>query len=275
MENHIGQQIAQKRKDLGYTQQKLADVLKVSFQAVSKWERGSTTPDIALLPEIARILNTTVDVLVGYQAKPMTHYEDKYREEDFYWGLEPNKMCYEVMRLRPPVKPYRVLDIGCGEGKDAVFFARNGYRVTAFDIADAGLEKARRLAEYHRVDIDFFKGDVNDFRLDQEFDIIFSSGVFHYIGKEQRERLIGNLKEHTAVNGIHAIKVFVQKPFLEPAPDLEEQEKRVEPWYSGELAGYYHDWLFHQNEEIIFDCNSGGIPHKHCMDILIGEKPGL
>lgn len=191
MENRIGQQIAQKRKELGYTQQKLADVLKVSFQAVSKWERGSTTPDIALLPEIARILDTTVDALVGYQAKSKTHYEEKYREEDFYWGLEPNKMCYEVMRLRPPVKPYRVLDIGCGEGKDAVFFARNGYRVTAFDIADAGLEKA------------------------------------------------------------------------------------VEPWRSGELAGYYHDWLFHQNEEIIFDCNSGGIPHKHCMDILIGEKPGL
>ena len=40
MENRIGQQIAQKRKELGYTQQKLADVLKVSFQAVSKWERG-------------------------------------------------------------------------------------------------------------------------------------------------------------------------------------------------------------------------------------------
>ena len=70
-------------------------------------------------------------------------------------------------------KPY-VLDIGCGEGKDAVFFARNGYRVTAFDIADAGLEKARRLAEYHWVEIDFFKGDVNDFRLDQEFDIIMT-----------------------------------------------------------------------------------------------------
>ena len=56
------------------------------------------------------------------------------------------------------------------------------------------------------------------------------------------------------------------------APDSEEAERLVEPWYSGELTNYYHDWLLHKNEEIIFDCNSGGIPHKHCMDILIAEK---
>lgn len=40
------------------------------------------------------------------------------------------------MKLRPPIKPYRVLDMGCGEGKDAVFLARNGYQVTAFDVAE-------------------------------------------------------------------------------------------------------------------------------------------
>ena len=68
------------------------------------------------------------------------------------------------------------------------------------------------------------------------------------------------------------MNAFVRKPFIELAPDMEEAEREVEPWRSGELAGYYHDWLFHQNDEIIFDCNSSGVPHKHCMDILIAEK---
>ena len=45
-------------------------------------------------------------------------------------------------------------------------------------------------------------------------------------------------------------------------------------WYSGELFGYYHDWLFHMCREEIFDCNSGGIPHQHCMDTLIAQKQG-
>lgn len=48
MDNYIGNMIAQKRKELGYTQQNLAERLNISFQAVSKWENGSTTPDIHL-----------------------------------------------------------------------------------------------------------------------------------------------------------------------------------------------------------------------------------
>ena len=74
----IGTRIAQRRKELGYTQQKLAEKLNISFQAVSKWENGSASPDISLLPEIAYILNTTVDAMVGYRHQPFTDYEEKY-----------------------------------------------------------------------------------------------------------------------------------------------------------------------------------------------------
>ena len=48
------------------------------------------------------------------------------------------------------------MDIGCGEGKDAVFLARNGYKVTAFDIAESGLAKGRELAERNGAYVDFF-----------------------------------------------------------------------------------------------------------------------
>lgn len=272
MDNTIGAMIAQKRKDLGYTQQKLAEQLNLSFQAISKWENGTSSPDISLLPKLAGILQTSVDVLVGHNYTPPTSYDEKYRREDYYWGIAPNRLCYEIMKLRPPVKPYRVLDIGCGEGKDAVFLARNGYQVSAFDIAETGLKKARKLAEQNHVTVDFFKADINSYRPDNEFDIIFSSGVFHYTEPGERTLLINALKDCTTAHGIHAINVFVAKPFLEIAPDTDTRERKQTPWYSGELFTQYHDWMFHKNEEIIFDCNSGGIPHKHCMDTLIAEK---
>ena len=272
MEKALGLYLAQKRKELGYTQKNLADKLNVSFQAISKWENGNTTPDITLLPQIAYVLNTSVDALVGYNRTAQTVYEEKYNQEDYYWGIAPNKLCYEIMKLKPPVKPYRVLDIGCGEGKDAVFLAKNGYIVSAFDMADAGLKKAKELAERNHVSIDFFHGDINDYTPHAQFDIVFSSGVFHYLATSQRKKLIDALKEHTAPNGIHAINVFVKKPFIAVAPDSEDTERQREPWHTGELPGYYHDWLFHKNEEIIFDCNSSGVPHKHCMDIIVAEK---
>lgn len=272
MEKELGRFIAQKRKELGYTQKDLAEKLNISFQAVSKWENGTTTPDISLLSQIAYILHTSVDALVGYNRIAQTVYEERYNREDYYWGIVPSKLCYEIMKLKPPIKPYRVLDIGCGEGKDAVFLAKNGYEVFAFDVADTGLKKAKELAQKNHVSVHFFNADINEYDPNMQFDIVFSSGVFHYLALNQRKRLIDALKECTLPNGIHAINVFVEKPFIAVAPDSEEAERQQEPWYTGELPGYYHDWLFHQNEERIFDCNSGGVPHKHCMDIIIAEK---
>jgi len=269
---NISKVISAKRKELGITQQILADKLHVSFQAISKWENGTSYPDIETLPLLASVLNVSIDSLLGYPTKSVTEYDNHYAGEEYYWGLEPNKLCYEIMQRKPPVKPYKILDIGCGEGKDAVFLAKNGYDVTAFDVSDIGIQKAKALAEIHGVTVDFFKADIKDFRIDAEYDIIFSSGVFHYIPLNLRQSVIDNLKAHTRAGGLNVINVFVSKPFIFPAPDMENEEFQVDIWKSGELFAYYHDWLFYKNEEIIFDCNSSGVPHKHCINILIAEK---
>jgi len=269
----VGQRIADRRKRLGLTQQRMADALHVSFQAVSKWENGSSLPDVTLLAPIARLLQTSVDALLGHQPAPATDYEQRYQNEEYYWGVQPNRLCYEILQRKPPIRPLRVLDIGCGEGKDAVFLARNGYQVSAFDIADTGLVKARRLAERLGLAVDFFKADLMDFRPEGMYDIIFSSGVFHYLPPEKRGDVIDRLKTHTAPSGLHVINVFVEKPFLPPAPDTEPAETDHPGWKSGELFMHYHDWQLHKTEEIIFDCQSGGNPHKHCMNVMIAEKP--
>ncbi len=269
----LGEYIANKRKGMGLTQQQLANMLSISFQAVSRWENGTSYPDIDLLPRLADIFGSTIDNLLGYNSSKITKYDDRYKTEGYYWGLVPNQICYDIMRLMPPVKPYHILDIGCGEGKDAVFFAKNGYRVSAFDIADTGLEKARRLAEQNNVEVNFFKGNVLDFNRDAEnfdsFDIIYSSGVFHYVPKEMRESLTKKLKSLTAKGGLNVLNVFTEKPFINHADD-EEIERHY--WLTGELFMYYHDWFFHKTEEFIFDCSSGGTPHKHCMNVMIAEK---
>ncbi len=196
----------------------------------------------------------------------------KWENGASYWGLKPNRICYDIMKILPPIKPYRVLDIGCGEGKDAVFFAKCGYAVTAFDISEQGIEKAKRLAEYNKVEVKLFKADIFDYRPDTEYDIIFSSGVLHFLPRTERENFCGSLKSHTSESGINAMNVFVRKPFINRAPDSTRDEEKRHPWRSGELFGYYHDWLFHTCREEIFDCNSGGKPHKHCMDTLIAQK---
>lgn len=65
-----------------------------------------------------------------------TIYDEKYKREGYYWGKEPSSSCFKVLELKPPVEKLKLLVVGCGEGKNNVFFARNGYDVTAFDLSE-------------------------------------------------------------------------------------------------------------------------------------------
>lgn len=271
MREKLARNISIYRKERGLTQEELAQILGLSSQAVSKWENAQTMPDISLLPQLSRTLEVSIDKLLGYvsQDKPITIYEEEYKTPEYYWGTEPNKVCYQVLQWMPPNTHLKLLDIGCGEGKDAVFFARNGYDVTAFDVSDAGVEKTKRLAEKIGVHVDVFKADILDYRLDTHFDIIFSSGVLHYIKPDFRKEILDNYKQYTKQNGLHVLNVFVHKPFIAPPP---EKETNAHNWYSGELLTHYHDWFIQDSSEVIFDCNSSGIAHRHAMTKIIAKK---
>ena len=139
----------------------------------------------------------SVDKLLGYSAfnADVSFYEDDYRKEEYFWGVQPSPMCLNVLELHPPILPLKLLDIGCGEGKDAVFFARCGYDVSAFDISEAGLEKTRQLAEKARVHVRAFRANLWDYWLDENYDILFSSRVLHYTMPELRDEIMANYKE--------------------------------------------------------------------------------
>jgi tellurite methyltransferase len=196
-------------------------------------------------------------------------YDDRYNQENYYWGFKPSSTCFRVLQLFPPEKPLRLLDVGCGEGRNAIFFARNGYNVTAFDLSHKGVEKTNALAKRVGVKIDVFEADILQFRLQETYDIIFSTGTFHYIPVELRNEIMANYMGHTSPSGLHALSVFVKKPFIPKAPDAESIANH---WESGELFTYYHDWQIEYCTEEIIDCNSSGIPHKHATNRIIARK---
>ncbi|MCI8417717.1 MAG: phosphoribosylformylglycinamidine cyclo-ligase [Lachnospiraceae bacterium] len=65
----IGSFIMEKRRSLGLTQQQLGDKLNVSFQAVSKWENGTTYPNVEILKNLATVLDVTVDEILDGSEK--------------------------------------------------------------------------------------------------------------------------------------------------------------------------------------------------------------
>ena len=62
---HIGLKIKELRKKKDMTQEKLAEYLNVSFQAVSKWETGAASPDLSMIVPLARLLGVSTDELFG------------------------------------------------------------------------------------------------------------------------------------------------------------------------------------------------------------------
>ena len=68
-EMNFSESLSKHRKSAGISQEKLADMLGVSRQAVSKWETGETQPEMANLLAICKILNITPNELLGYDSK--------------------------------------------------------------------------------------------------------------------------------------------------------------------------------------------------------------
>ena len=92
----VGEQISALRKAKGLTQSELGERLGVSFQAVSKWERGETLPDITLLPSLAKVLETTVDFILTGNEKTM-EYKGKFSVADMKKGLNCLKYAGEYL----------------------------------------------------------------------------------------------------------------------------------------------------------------------------------
>lgn len=68
-----------------------------------------------------------------------TQYEKCYEDDEYYWGIEPASFLDELIKVtNKKASELSVLDIGCGEGKDAVYMAQQGCDVTAFDITEVG-----------------------------------------------------------------------------------------------------------------------------------------
>ena len=99
-------------------------------------------------------------------------WDERYSSEAYAYGKNPNQFLEENYKVIPKGK---VLSLAEGEGRNAVFLAKQGYIVTAVDSSQIGLEKARKLAEENEVSIELINADLADFDLgDHEWDGIVS-----------------------------------------------------------------------------------------------------
>ena len=116
MENTLGTRIAQLRKEKGYTQEDLAQMLEVSPQAVTKWENDLTCPDISSLPKLAQILGVSVDTLLSGKVEPIAQIvpvEERKDLKDMMLRIIVDSAEGDKVRVNLPLALVQVaLDMG-------------------------------------------------------------------------------------------------------------------------------------------------------------------
>ena len=96
-------------------------------------------------------------------------WDERYRDAEFVWTTEPNLF---LPGLVAGLTPGRAVDLACGEGRNAVWLATEGWSVTGVDISRVGLEKAARLASARSAEVDWVLGDVTTWVADEPVDLV-------------------------------------------------------------------------------------------------------
>jgi 2-polyprenyl-3-methyl-5-hydroxy-6-metoxy-1,4-benzoquinol methylase len=129
----------------------------------------------------------TAPVLSGLRRKALgweAIYSSRRREllGPLQWESEnPVRALVELLD-RPDFAPCRVLELGCGDGVNAVFMASRGCSVTAVDVSATALEMARENQSEAGVEVEWIEGDVFELAPpDEPYDLVFDRGLLHHL----------------------------------------------------------------------------------------------
>jgi tellurite methyltransferase len=185
-------------------------------------------------------------------------------------GSTFGKPSAEIVALADALAPdAAILDLGCGEGRNALFLAERGFDVTAADVSEFGIAKLRSLAARSGRAVQAHVADMRSYRFDRKFDLIISHGCLHLIAREEWLGVLDRMKAHTQPGGYNVIAVFTD--MLPPPPDLEPF--CVGLFHEGELFTYYSDWLVTLQDSYVFDDeHPGGLRHTHPVNKIVARR---
>lgn len=95
----------------------------------------------------------------------------------------------------------RVLDVGCGQGRDALFIAARGHRVVGVDISPNGIRDLMAAANRENLAVEGVVADITAYKPEGMFDVILVDRTLHMLSEETRLSVLEQLLDHVDVDG--------------------------------------------------------------------------
>lgn len=188
-------------------------------------------------------LTDDVEWFLEFYCEPKDYFPKKYNS---------NPVHSEVLEAMESLSPGKALDLGCGQGRNALFLAQHGFEVTAVDQNELALEILQSIVEQEDLEMTVGLYDINSANLKQSYDLIVSTVVLMFLQADRIPAIIRNMQDQTNPGGYNLIVC---------AMDTEDYPCQVPfsfTFKEGELADYYKDW-----ELVKYNENTG---HLHRRD---------
>jgi ubiquinone/menaquinone biosynthesis C-methylase UbiE len=134
-------------------------------------------------------------------------WDKRYSEKEFAYGTEPNQFFKQQI---DKLVPGKILLLGEGEGRNAVYAAKLGWQVDAVDFSSSAKEKALRLANKNGVSINYVVGDLNEYEFKiNNYDLVVM--IFLHLPIELREKVFKSSINSLKRNGKLVVESFDKK----------------------------------------------------------------
>jgi len=133
-------------------------------------------------------------------------------------GITPPEL-FEFIQSHPAG---RAIDLGCGTGTNLITLAKTGWQVTGIDFASRAIRIAKRKLKRQNINAQLLIGDVTNFKVDSQFDLVLDIGCFHSL--ENKADYLTQLDKILAPNGYWLIYAFFKPASDLPAPGLVDSD---------------------------------------------------
>lgn len=151
----------------------------------------------------------------------------------------------EVKEAVKLINPCKTLDLGCGQGRNALYLSSLGYDVTAWDHNEQSISFLNEIMNKENLKINTALYDINSANIQENYDFILSTVVFMFLNRQAIPNIIKNIQQHTNSGGYNLIVAAMDTKDFPCSVPFSFTFKE------NELKEYYQDWEFIKYSEDI------------------------